>query len=53
MSIVGSPEYSLLMPGGKKTKKTCVFAGANVLGRRKRDYRSVLIYMIIIILIYR
>ena len=29
------------MPPGKKTL-ACVFAGANVLGTRKRDYRSVL-----------
>ena len=38
------------MPPGKKTKKTlaCVVAGANVLGTRKRDNRSVLIYGIYI-----
>ena len=35
--------HSLLMPPGKKTL-ACVFAGANVLGRGKRDYHSVLIY---------
>ena len=36
----------LLMPPGKKTKKTlaCVFAGANVLGMQKRDNRPILIY---------
>ena len=38
--------YSLLMPPGKKTKKTlaCVFAGANVLETCERDHHPVLIY---------
>ena len=41
--------HSLLMPPGKKTKKTlaCVFAGANVLGTGKRDNRLVLIYRLL------
>ena len=39
---------SLLMPPGKKTKKTlaCVFAGTNVMGTWERGNRPVLIYAI-------
>ena len=38
-----------MMLPGKKTTKTlaCIFAGANVLGTRKKDNRPVLIYIYI------